>query len=390
MSKLANNSLKTKKLPFVRERQFCPGPTPVPLHSRLLMVDQVPYHRQEGFYSTFRHCREMLSPLFGSASAPLILTSSGTGAMEAALVNCTEVGDKVLCLVGGKFGERWLDLATAFGCEVHTLSFPWGQVPAVEELEEVLAKHPGFKAVFMQQCETSTGVCLPVGAYGQAINRHSDALVVVDAISSLGAEPMKMNQWGIDIVVSGSQKGLSTPPGLSFIACSERMQRRWSKRPRFYFDLPKEFKNQEKGQSSFTPASSLIVGLEASLAAITAYGVEDYVAFHQGLAQGVRRALEAMGLKLLGEGHFSNGLSAAFIPQEVDGNLLLKRLQERVGMIFAGGQDQLAGKIVRFAHLGMIDYFDICAGIIGLEQELFYLGCGNVLGAGISAFLQEG
>jgi aspartate aminotransferase-like enzyme len=213
-------------------------------------------------------------------------------------------------------------------------------------------------------------------------------MVIVDAISSLGAEPMKMSAWGVDIVVAGSQKGLATPPGLSFVGYSARAQQRWSTRPRFYFDLKNEIKSQEKGQTCFTPASGLILALEASLKEISEYGVEEYVQHHEKLAQGVRRALRAMGLVLLAEGCFSNGLTAAFVPEGIDGTKLLSKLHNQRGMIFAGGQDQLAGKIVRFSHLGMVDYYDICAGVIALEQGLSSLGWHNNVGAGISAFLQ--
>jgi aspartate aminotransferase-like enzyme len=387
---MSNLEKNLQKLPFLKERLFCPGPTPVPLQSRLLMVDQVPYHREKGFYSTFIRCQEMLATLFATQQAPLILTSSGTGAMEAALVNFTNPGDKVLCLVGGKFGERWQELAAAYGCQVFSLDIPWGEVPHSAQVLKILEKERDIKAVFFQSCETSTAVEFPVEELARAINQHSQALVVVDGISSLGAHPLQMDKWGIDITITGSQKGLATPPGLAFIACSTRAQQRWSTRPRYYFDLKNEMQSQKSGQSCFTPASGTILALEAALTDILSFGVDNYANYHKRIAEGVRSALESMGLKLLGKGCYSNALTAAYVPESIDGAKLVSQLKENFSMVFAGGQGKLQNRIIRFAHLGMIDYFDICSGIIALEQTLHKLGAGNSLGAGISAFMASG
>lgn len=378
-----------KKLPFIKERLFCPGPTPVPLRSRLLMVDQLPYHRASAFYSSFLKCQEMLTSLLGANQPPLILTCSGTGAMEAAIVNFTEPQDKILCLVGGKFGERWAELGHSYGCQVQTLSFPWGEAPSVNDLAQHLQKDRTIKAVFFQSCETSTAVQLPVQELAATINKYSDALVVVDCISSLGAHPLRMKEWGIDLAIAGSQKGLSTPPGLGFIGISERAQQRWSKRPKYYFDLSNELQCQKKGQTCFTPAIGIVLALEAALEEIFAFGLDEYFAFHHHIARGVRKALQAMGLKLLAEGCFSNSLTAAYVPQGIPGEKLVKVLQEKFAMTFAGGQGALQGKIVRCAHLGMFDYFDICAGLVALEQALQSMGHTHTLGTGISAFMQE-
>ena len=374
--------------PYRKNRLFCPGPTPVTLDSQLAIFNQSLYHRTQDFYTIFSGCREQMSKLFGSREHPLILSSSGTGAMEAAVVNLTDVGDEVLCLNGGKFGARWAQLCDAYQCKTHELKFSWGEQVPLERLEEILKANRNIKAVFFQANETSTGTSFRVEEITKMINQHTNALTVLDGISALGVEQISMDQWNVDCILTGSQKGLGIPPGLSFICLQKRLWEQISHRPKFYFDLKKEKEQQDKGQSAFTPAISHILMLKSSLQQMNAIGLEKIYESHLKVAKAVRGAFEEMGLNLFAKRYPSPGLTAVNIPENIDGKLLINSLREKYGMTFAGGQENYKGKILRFAHLGYFDPGDIAAGLIAIETELSLLGHSCSKGCGARVFWQ--
>jgi aspartate aminotransferase-like enzyme len=374
--------------PFVKPRLFCPGPTPVPLEISAAALQTNVYHRTDAFRQIVLDCRRMLQPFFGSADAPLILSSSGTGALESALVNLTDVGDKILVINGGKFGERWEKLGQAYQCKVVSYTIPWGTAPDADVLKKHLKDNPDCKAVFLQANETSTGVAYPVKELAAAIRSVSDAFIVVDAVSSLVAQLIEMDHWSLDAVVAGSQKGFGIPPGLSFVSLSKRGWTRISKRPKFYFDLAKEKSGQDKGETAWTPATTLILSLKPALQALSAVGPNGCDEYHALMAKACRNAAEAIGLPLLAQSHPSQALTAVRLPDSLDGSALVKICREKYGAIFAGGQDQLKGKIIRIAHLGLVDHLDLIAAISAFEMGLHNLGYSHALGSGTAAAMR--
>ena len=375
--------------PFIKDRLFCPGPTPVPMAARLAAMDASVYHRSQPFYDSFLRCRELLAPMFGSQNTPLILTASGTGAMEAAMVNLTGPGDKVLCISAGKFGERWGKLAEAYQCNTSIIEVEWGQAPSPAKIGDFLKANLDTKAVFIHANETSTGVFFPLEEIMREIRAQSDCLVIVDAISALGAHELKMDAWKIDCVVAGSQKGFGIPPGLAFICMADRVWQHLSKRPRFYFDLAREQKNQVTGATAWTPATTLVASLKVALESLHHIGLDNVVSHHQKMTKGVRSGARALGLGLLAESHYSSSLTAIVLPAEISGKRLVKRLASQYGAIFAGGQDRLEGKIVRFAHLGFVDRFEVISGMAALEFALLDEGLRFTPGVGVAALMQS-
>ena len=373
---------------FVKDRLYCPGPTPVPLASAIAGLHTSVYHRTDQFREKFLLARKLLHPFFRSPEAPLILTSSGTGAMESALVNLTNAGDKVLCLNGGKFGERWGKLAKAYECETITYDFPWGESPDEQKLKALLTLNPDIKAVFLQGNETSTGVAYPIREIASLIKANSKALIVVDAISALVAHHIPMDEIPIDCLLTGSQKGFGIPPGLAFIALSNRAWDGLSKRPKFYFDLKKEREGQAKGETAWTPATTLIESLIPSLEILSQQGPEGCDAHHARLAAACRAAAVAMGLKIFSKTNHSQALTAIELPTHFDGSGLLRYCRSRFGTVFAGGQDHLKGKIIRLAHLGVVDELELVSGIAALEMGLHKRGHSFLLGLGVSAAMK--
>ncbi len=370
---------------FVKDRLYCPGPTPVPHASAVAALQTNVYHRTDLFREKFLQARALLQGFFGSAEAPLILTSSGTGAMEAAMVNLTNPKERVLVLNGGKFGERWLKLASAYQCEVISYEFPWGEAPKLEEIKSLLNANPDIRAVFFQANETSTGVAYPVKEIAQTIKSCSEAYIVVDAISALIAHNLPMQELQLDCLLTGSQKGFGIPPGLAFIALSDRAWKNLSARPKFYFDLKKEREGQAKGETAWTPATTLVESLIISLEMLGKIGPKGCEHHHKRLASACQKAASAMGLKLFSKSHHSHALTAIELPANVDGSKLLKYCRSRFGTVFAGGQDHLKGKIIRLAHLGIVDELDLIGGIAALEMGLHKLGSTSGLGLGVTA-----
>ncbi len=377
--------------PFIVEKLFCPGPTPVPIGVQLAGIESSVYHRSEAFYQVFLESRKLLQPFFGSQQPPLILTSSGTGAMEAAVINLTDPGDQVAVVVGGKFGERWEKLCNSYQCNFKAYRVAPGSAPEPHRIAELAAELDRPKAIFLQANETSTGVFYPVREIAAAIRAEpklKDCLIIVDAVSALCAHEVRMADWDIDCVVAGSQKGFGVPPGLAFIALSDRALRNISRRPRFYFDLQRELKGQESGQTAWTPASTIVQNLHAALLQLHQIGIDQVFDHHRKLAESTQAAAHALGLELFARHHWSHALTAIKVPESINGKALLKTLRQRFGTIFAGGQDELEGKIVRISHLGFVDRFHIISGIAALEFGLAELGFPVKLGTGVGAAMK--
>lgn len=370
---------------FTKNRLFCPGPTPVPEQVLAAASETSIYHRSDEFYKIFRECMDMLAPIFGSKNLPLILTSSGTGGLEAAVVNLTDPGDQVAVVNGGKFGERWDKLTRTYGCDVATLEIPWGTAPTVEQILELTSRRKDTKALFLQANETSTGAYYKIESLIPAVRKHFKGLIVVDCISSLCAHEMRMDDWEIDCVVAGSQKGFGLPPGLAFISLSDRAWNGLSKRPRFYFDLKRERDGQAGGRSAWTPALSLIMGLQAALKTMHTTGLPAMYSHHDRMARASRAFAAAVGLDLLCKDSPSNSLTSMSIPDGIDGSKIIKDLRARYQAFFAGGQDQLKGKVVRYSHLGFVSMFDVIDGLVALEFVLNDAGHRFDFGAGVKA-----
>lgn len=375
--------------PFVKNRLFCPGPTPVPLEIGMSALESNMYHRTDSFREVVLSCRRGLAPFFNTTEDPIILTSSGTGALESAVVNLTNEQDQVLVINGGKFGERWEKLASSYKCQLIPFKIEWGTSPDLKELEKLLSDNPNCKAVFFQANETSTGVAFPVEHIAATIRKVApQALIIVDAVSGLIAHKIDMNNWGLDCVVSGSQKGFGIPPGLSFISLSERAWNSLTARPKFYFDLKKERAGQKTGETSWTPATTLILSLKSALDKLNVLGPDGCDLHHRKLALACRAAVEAIGLELFPRSHLSQALTAVKLPNSIDGSKLIKLCREKYGAIFAGGQDHLKGKILRISHLGFVDHLDLVSGIAALEMGLASLGFEFNLGAGTGAAMK--
>ncbi|MCY4444232.1 MAG: alanine--glyoxylate aminotransferase family protein [Proteobacteria bacterium] len=362
---------------YTKQRLYCPGPTQVPEPSVYASSQGLCYHRTKDFEHDFYTCCDMLKPLFGCTELPVILSCSGTGAMDAAMSHITSPGDAVLVIEGGKFGQRWQQMAQAYQLKVFSLQVPWGKAPETAALLDTLKTMPSPpKAVFFQATETSTAVDFDVAAITKALhNHHPEIYVVVDAITALGARKMCMEEWGVDIMLSGSQKGFGVPPGLAFLAMSKRA---WHKQPghsRFYFDLHKEKAGQSKGRSSWTPAVTLLAALKSSLKLMANQGLENVYMRHRLTSVRIREALQMMGLKLFTADEVGSvSLTSFYVPHELSAEKILNHLQQNYGVVFAGGQGPLKGKIMRLSHLGFYDTLDMISAMAALEMTLKDLG----------------
>ncbi len=363
---------------------FAPGPTPVPPEASLAMAQPILHHRTGEFEQIFAEVREGLKYVFQTERDVIIFASSGTGAMEAAVCNLLSPGDKAVCVRGGKFGERWAEICEAFGIESVNVDVEWGDAVRVEDVERAIDENPGVKAVFWQASETSTGVKHPTKELAE-LCRSKGVLSVVDGITAIGVFDVKTDQWDIDVVVSGSQKAFMLPPGLAFICLSDRA---WeaaesSRCPKYYFDLRKERKSQAKNQTAYTPAVSLVVGLRETLRLIKEEGLENVFARHALLAEATREAMKALNLELFSKSP-SEAVTAVKVPDGIDGGKIPKLLREKYGVIIAGGQAKLKGKIFRISHMGFVTKFDMLSVIGAVEGVLKELGYTNFeLGAGV-------
>lgn len=376
---------------FTPNRLFCPGPTPSPWQIKQAGLDTDIYHRSKEFEAIVKASSDLLKPLFGTKTQPVIFTASGTGALESVVINLTEENDPVMVVVAGKFGERWQKINENYRNLVTTVVVEVGRAPTLDQIEAGFKKLPNPKVFFMQANETSTGARFDVAAIVKFVQKKSpETLIVVDAISSLGAHKMPMDELGIDAVTAGSQKGFGVPPGLSFVAMSERAWGRLSARPKYYFDLNKEKMGQSSGRTAWTPAISLIQSLHVSLQEISKIGVDNFVNHHARLARACRAAVKALGLELFVEDRAaSDALTAIRVPQGLDGVQILTMAKTKYGAIISGGQDGLKGKIIRFSHLGFVSPFMLIEGLAALEFALADCGHRFELGTGVSAAMKS-
>ncbi len=363
-----------------------PGPTPVPEEVLLEMAKPMIHHRTPQFSAIFRESAEGLKKLFKTEQSVIQLASSGTGAMEATVTNLFSPGDTVLVINGGKFGERWGKISEAYGLNVEWINVEWGSPVSASAVKEAIANNGNIKAVMTQGSETSTTVEHPIKELAD-ITRDSDVLLIVDGITAVGVVDMPMDEWGIDVLLTGSQKALMLPPGLAFIALSEKAweQSKTSTLPRFYFDLAKEKKNTANDTSAYTPAVSLISGLRKVLELMFDEGLDNVYKRHDFLARSARAGCTALGLKLLAPDSPANSATGFFVPEGVDGGGLVKNLRDNYGVTFAGGQDHLKGKIIRVAHLGYFDSFDMIIAFGAIEMALAKAGHAVDAGAGVAA-----
>ena len=365
---------------------LAPGPTPVPPEVLAAMAQPVIHHRTPQFAAVLGEVQEGLRTLFGTAEDVLVLASSGTGAMEGAVTNLLSPGDEVLVVNGGKFGERWTKICQAYGVRVHEIVVEWGRAVAWQMVATALDEYPAVRAVFLQASETSTCALHPVPAIAE-VTRQRDALLVVDGITAVGVLDLPMDRLGIDVLITGSQKALMLPPGLAFVALSPRA---WAateraRLPRFYFDFKRERKGVAERSTAWTPAISLINGLRVALEMMRTEGLPEVYARHDRLARATRAGTTALGLRLLAPESPSPAATAVYLPEGVDGSALFRYLRDRMRVTFAGGQDQLKGKIIRLAHLGYVDAFDVVTAIAALELALHRFGTPVDLGRGVGA-----
>lgn len=374
----------------VKNYLLTPGPTPIPESTLAVMSQPMVHHRTPAFQKLFEEVETGLRWLFQTKNDVLILNASGTGAMDAAVSNLFSKSDKVLVLNAGKFGERWVKLAQAYGLTVIEVKVPAGQTIAASQVSEALNKNPGIKGVLFQASETSTGVRLPVQEIC-SVAAKAGALSICDAITALGVFDLPMDAWGIDVLITGSQKALMIPPGLAFIALSETAWKAnaQSDLPKFYFDLKRERKNLPENQTSWTPAISLIQGLHQSLELIRAEGLAALFTRHALLARATRAGVKALGLELLAPESPSDAVTAVRVPASIaDGKKIPKLMRDELGVTIVGGQDELEGKIIRLSHLGYCDRFDVVTAIAALEMTLERLGHSVRFGSGVGAVLE--
>jgi aspartate aminotransferase-like enzyme len=368
----------------MQTRLFTPGPTPVPAELQLTMAAPMPHHRTPEFQELFTRTSALLQQIYRTADPVLILTASGTGAMEAAVVNLTLPGEPVLAVNAGKFGARWGELLRMYGRAVHEVRLPWGESPDPEALRRAARMH-GANAIFVTHSETSTGALADLEAIA-AVARETDALLIVDAITSLGAHRVETGAWGLDCVLSGSQKAFMLPPGLAFLSLSARAQARLegNPTPRFYFDLGRALAGAPKGQTPWTPAISLVLGLEAACRRMLDEGLEQIWERHQRLADAVRAGVRALDLALF-PAHPSNAVTAVRVPDAIGADAVRAGLFTHWGIKIAGGQDELKGKIIRAGHLGAFDAADIELFLGALEVELARRGHAAAPGTALAA-----
>ena len=370
---------------MLKKQLFSPGPTPVPERISLAMAGPIMHHRDPAYEELFQEVREGLQYVFQTKNEVLVLASSGTGAMEGAVCNTLSRGDEALVVRGGKFGERWGEICEAYGVRFNPIDVPWGKAVDPLVIEKALDAQPAIKAVFIQASETSTGVMHPIKEIADIVKKRNGTILVVDAISGLGVFDLPMDKWGLDVVISGSQKAFMLPPGLGFVALSEKAWKfvKQSNLPKYYFNFEKEAASTQKNQSQFTPAISLVVGLRESLKMFREEGLENVFKRHEKLARATREAVKALGLELLAPESPSNALTAIKAPEGIDGKKLKKNFEDMYGLIIAGGQSQLKGKIIRIAHIGYFQPLDIIQAVSALELILKDMGYPVELGAGV-------
>ena len=361
-----------------KNRLFTPGPTPILPAAQTAMASFAMHHRTADFRALYTRVLADMKDFIGTGNDVLILASSGTGAMEGSVSNLTSPGDKVLVLTAGKFGERWRDLAKAFGCVVEVLSAPYGETLSLDDIRQKLT--PEVRAVYVQATESSTGARHDVKGIAKLVRAQGDeTLLVVDAITGLGTTHFDVDGWGIDVIIGGSQKALMIPPGLAYCAVSERAWKRMetAKSPRYYFDFRKERKAAAKGESAYTPATSLFAALGAALDFVRQMGNGDLAAGREALvnnaelaAEMTRAAALALGLKLFAPASPAAALTAVQAPAGIDSSAIVKEFRESFAAVVANGQGEMKGKLFRIAHIGYYDYLDTIGILAALEHVL--------------------
>jgi aspartate aminotransferase-like enzyme len=361
-----------------KNRLFTPGPTPILPAAQTAMASFAMHHRTADFRALYTRVLADMKDFIGTRNDVLMLAASGTGAMEGSVSNLTSPGDKVLVLTAGKFGERWRDLAKAFGCVVDVLSAPYGETLSLDDIRQRLT--PEVRAVYVQATESSTGARHDVKGIAKLVRAQGDeTLLVVDAITGLGTTHFDVDGWGIDVIIGGSQKALMIPPGLAYCAVSERAWKRMetAKSPRYYFDFRKERKAAAKGESAYTPATSLFAALGAALDFIRQMGNGDLVAGREALVNNAELAAEmtragalALGLKLFAAASPASALTAVQSPAGTDSSAIVKEFRESFAAVVANGQGEMKGKLFRVAHIGYYDYLDTIGILAALEHVL--------------------
>jgi len=364
---------------------FAPGPTPIPPEALLTMAHPILHHRTPEYEALIAEVREGLKVLFQTTEEVFLFAASGTGGMEAAVVNTLSPGEKALVIRGGKFGERWGEICQAYGVNFTPIDVPYGKAVDPGLVAAALEKDPRIAVVLSTHSETSTGVLHDIKAIAGVV-RKTPTLLVVDAITSLGVVDVPMDDWGLDVVVAGSQKALMLPPGLAMVGVSRKA---WaaverSRLPKYYFDFAAEQKHLLKNQSRFTPAISLVVGLRETLRMIRSEGLPNIFRRHERLAAAMRAGITALGLELFAE-RPSPAVTAVLVPKGIDGGAILNTLRTRHGVIIAGGQGSMKGKIFRLATMGYADSTDVVVALSALELTLSEVGYPVKLGDGIRA-----
>ena len=370
----------------MKQRLLTPGPTPVPEETLLELARPMIFHRTPEFRKILAEVLEDLQYVFRTKNKVVPLTSSGTGGLEAAIANCLPAGSKAICLIAGRFGERWRNLCKAFNIEAVSVTVPYGHAVQPEQLARALADHPDALAVCSTLSETSTGVGHDIAAFGK-LTAGKPALLLVDAISGLGAMECRTDEWNIDICVTGSQKALMLPPGLAFLSVSDKAWKAIDNNPNprtYYFDLKKARTSLENSDTPFTPAHTLIRALRVSLKRIREEGIENIWSRQARTAAAARAGFQALGLELFAS-RPADGLTVVKMPAGIDSTVLLGKLEKQYGMKLANGQDRLKGKIIRLAHMGYIDQFDVLAALSGVELVLQQMGYPVEPGKGVAA-----
>jgi aspartate aminotransferase-like enzyme len=369
-----------------KQRLLTPGPTPLYPPALHAMMASDMHHRTEDFRKVYRSCLADLKEVMGTANDVVMFAASGTGAMDATVSNLFSKGDKVVVCVAGKFGERWADIVKAYGLDANVLTVPYGQVVTPKMVEAALAADPAVKGVFVQASETSTGAAHDVEAMGKAVAK-TGAIFVVDAITGLGTMPLNIDGWGLDVVIGGSQKAFMIPPGLAFLSISPKAWKlaETANLPHYYFNLKKEKKSGDAGESSWTPATSLILALAEALRYVKQIGMGNLIANAQMLAQATRAAAQKLGLELFAAASPGSSVTAIQAPKGMDSGVIVKEFRNRFGAIIANGQGTMKGQIFRIAHLGYFDFADLFSMIAGLEIILNANGFPVAYGSGVAA-----
>jgi len=369
-----------------KQRLLTPGPTPLYPKALQAMMGSDIHHRTEDFRNLYKTVLADLKEVMGTQNDILCLVASGSGAMEASVTNLFSKGDKVIVCSAGKFGERWAEITKAFGLDSVVLSTEYGDVISAKAVAEALAANPGTKGVFVQASETSTGASHDIKGMAEAVKKTA-AILVVDAITGLGTQTLDIDGWGIDVVIGGSQKSFMIPPGLAFMSLSAKA---WalgetSNLPKYYFNLKKERKNAANGESSWTPATSLIIALGETLKYIKSLGMDKLIDNAQLLAKATREAATALGLELFSPKSPAASVTAIRAPKGLDSSVIVKEFRSKFGSIIANGQGSMKGQIFRIAHLGYFDFPDLFAMVAELELILAANGIPVELGSGVAA-----